>query len=563
MLQNLHVKNIALIDETEVDFGQGLNILTGETGAGKSILLGSVGLALGGKYSSDLLRNGAENGLVELTFSVDDGQIRQKLEEMDIIPDDGMVTLTRKFTGSRSISRINGETVNTGKLKEAAELLIDIHGQHDNKTLLQRKNHLVLLDLFGRKEIAPIKSEMSKCYKEYRAICKKEEETSLNDEERRRELSLYEFEVHEIEEAALRENEDEELEETYRRMTESRKITDAVAQTYRYTCEDSSANAGDCLTRAIRAFREAAEFDEEGDRLCALLMDVDSLLNDFNRELSAYLDELTFDEGEFYETERRLDLINGLKAKYGRTIEEIFTYRKLQEEKLEKLHKYEENLQELKERLRELENILEKKSDELAEIRKEYSKQLEQKIIQGLKDLNFLDVNFAIDFRKKKNYTDNGTDDIQYLISTNPGETLKPLGQIVSGGELSRIMLALKAILADRDEIETLIFDEIDTGISGRTAQKVSEKMAVIGQHHQVLCITHLPQIAAMADSHFEIEKHLQGTETITQIHVLKEHDSIRELARLLGGAEITPAVLENAKEMKELAQKQKNTRFK
>ena len=563
MLQNLHVKNIALIDETEVDFGQGLNILTGETGAGKSILLGSVGLALGGKYSSDLLRNGAENGLVELTFSVDDGQIRQKLEEMDIIPDDGMVTLTRKFTGSRSISRINGETVNTGKLKEAAELLIDIHGQHDNKTLLQRKNHLVLLDLFGRKEIAPIKSEMSKCYKEYRAICKKEEETSLNDEERRRELSLYEFEVHEIEEAALRENEDEELEETYRRMTESRKITDAVAQTYRYTCEDSSANAGDCLTRAIRAFREAAEFDEEGDRLCALLMDVDSLLNDFNRELSAYLDELTFDEGEFYETERRLDLINGLKAKYGRTIEEIFTYRKLQEEKLEKLHKYEENLQELKEHLRELENILEKKSDELAEIRKEYSKQLEQKIIQGLKDLNFLDVNFAIDFRKKKNYTDNGTDDIQYLISTNPGETLKPLGQIVSGGELSRIMLALKAILADRDEIETLIFDEIDTGISGRTAQKVSEKMAVIGQHHQVLCITHLPQIAAMADSHFEIEKHLQGTETITQIHVLKEHDSIRELARLLGGAEITPAVLENAKEMKELAQKQKNTRFK
>ena len=275
-----------------------------------------------------------------------------------------------------------------------------------------------------------------------------------------------------------------------------------------------------------------------------------SLLNDFNRELSTYLDELTFDEGEFYETERRLDLINGLKAKYGRTIEEIFTYRKLQEEKLEKLHKYEENLQELKERLRELENILEKKSDELAEIRKEYSKQLEQKIIQGLKDLNFLDVNFAIDFRKKKNYT-------------NPGETLKPLGQIVSGGELSRIMLALKAILADRDEIETLIFDEIDTGISGRTAQKVSEKMAVIGQHHQVLCITHLPQIAAMADSHFEIEKHLQGTETITQIHVLKEHDSIRELARLLGGAEITPAVLENAKEMKELAQKQKNTRFK
>ena len=362
MLQNLHVKNIALIDETEVDFGQGLNILTGETGAGKSILLGSVGLALGGKYSSDLLRNGAENGLVELTFSVDDGQIRQKLEEMDIIPDDGMVTLTRKFTGSRSISRINGETVNTGKLKEAAELLIDIHGQHDNKTLLQRKNHLVLLDLFGRKEIAPIKSEMSKCYKEYRAICKKEEETSLNDEERRRELSLYEFEVHEIEEAALRENEDEELEETYRRMTESRKITDAVAQTYRYTCEDSSANAGDCLTRAIRAFREAAEFDEEGDRLCALLMDVDSLLNDFNRELSSYVEDLNFDDETFFETEKRLDLINNLKAKYGQSIEEIQKYGERQKQKLSDLDRYEELFQEARENLlksqKKLEEVL-------------------------------------------------------------------------------------------------------------------------------------------------------------------------------------------------------------
>ena len=217
----------------------------------------------------------------------------------------------------------------------------------------------------------------------------------------------------------------------------------------------------------------------------------------------------------------------------------------------------------MKDRLAKLEKILFENSDKLSRIRREYSSQLEQKVIQGLKDLNFLDVNFAIDFQRKKNYTDNGFDDIVYLISTNPGESLKPLGQIVSGGELSRIMLALKAILADRDQIETLIFDEIDTGISGRTAQKVSEKMAVIGQHHQVLCITHLPQIAAMADSHFEIEKHLKGTETITQIHVLSEEDSVRELARLLSGTEITPAVLENAKEMKELAQKQKNTRLK
>ena len=231
--------------------------------------------------------------------------------------------------------------------------------------------------------------------------------------------------------------------------------------------------------------------------------------------------------------------------------------------RLEELQNYDAFREQTEKKLKISTDHLCRLCTDLSEIRKKASVELVKRIRSGLLDLNFLDVNFAIDFRKKKNYTDNGTDDIQYLISTNPGETLKPLGQIVSGGELSRIMLALKAILADRDEIETLIFDEIDTGISGRTAQKVSEKMAVIGQHHQVLCITHLPQIAAMADSHFEIEKHLQGTETITQIHVLKEHDSIRELARLLGGAEITPAVLENAKEMKELAQKQKNTRFK
>ena len=346
-------------------------------------------------------------------------------------------------------------------------------------------------------------------------------------------------------------------------MNNAKLIVDSLQLIHNLTGYETKEGAGETVGEALREFSHVTQYDQELAPLEETLTSVDGLLNDFNRELSAYLDDLTFDEGEFYETERRLDLINGLKAKYGRTIEEIFAYRKLQEEKLEKLRRYEENLQELKDRLEKLEKVLAQKSDELSEIRKEYSTQLEEKIIQGLKDLNFLDVNFAIDFQKKNGYSDNGTDEIQYLISTNPGESLKPLGQIVSGGELSRIMLALKAILADRDQIETLIFDEIDTGISGRTAQKVSEKMAVIGQHHQVLCITHLPQIAAMADSHFEIEKHLRGTETITQIHVLTENDSIRELARLLGGAEITPAVLENAKEMKELAQEQKNTRLK
>ena len=554
MLQNLHVKNIALIDETEVDFGQGLNILTGETGAGKSILLGSVGLALGGKYSSDLLRNGAENGLVELTFSVDDGQIRQKLEEMDIIPDDGMVTLTRKFTGSRSISRINGETVNTGKLKEAAELLIDIHGQHDNKTLLQRKNHLVLLDLFGRKEIAPIKSEMSKCYKEYRAICKKEEETSLNDEERRRELSLYEFEVHEIEEAALRENEDEELEETYRRMTESRKITDAVAQTYRYTCEDSSANAGDCLTRAIRAFREAAEFDEEGDRLCALLMDVDSLLNDFNRELSEYASKFEFSEEEFKETEERLNLINHLKAKYGSSVSDVLAYCESKRHRIEQLNDYDAYIKQIDEEKEKALKKVERVTKKLHDVRNRYKTVFADEICIHLKELNFLDTRFEIHLKDAGQFSANGKDEAEFYLALNPGEPVKPLENIASGGELSRIMLAIKTVLADAEDTPTLIFDEIDAGISGVTAAKVGEKLKLIGKSRQVICITHLSQIAAVADSHFLIEKSAENESVKTRIRLLNEEDSVKELARILGGDKITSSIMESAREMKEMA---------
>ena len=554
MLQNLHVKNIALIDETEVDFGQGLNILTGETGAGKSILLGSVGLALGGKYSSDLLRNGAENGLVELTFSVDDGQIRQKLEEMDIIPDDGMVTLTRKFTGSRSISRINGETVNTGKLKEAAELLIDIHGQHDNKTLLQRKNHLVLLDLFGRKEIAPIKSEMSKCYKEYRAICKKEEETSLNDEERRRELSLYEFEVHEIEEAALRENEDEELEETYRRMTESRKITDAVAQTYRYTCEDSSANAGDCLTRAIRAFREAAEFDEEGDRLCALLMDVDSLLNDFNRELSEYASKFEFSEEEFKETEERLNLINHLKAKYGSSVSDVLAYCESKRHRIEQLNDYDAYIKQIEEEKEKALKKVERVTKKLHDVRNRYKTVFADEICIHLKELNFLDTRFEIHLKDAGQFSANGKDEAEFYLALNPGEPVKPLENIASGGELSRIMLAIKTVLADAEDTPTLIFDEIDAGISGVTAAKVGEKLKLIGKSRQVICITQLSQIAAVADSHFLIEKSAENESVKTRIRLLNEEDSVKELARILGGDKITSSIMESAREMKEMA---------
>ena len=290
MLQNLYVKNLALIDETEVEFGEGLNILTGETGAGKSILLGSVTLALGGKYNAQMLRNGAKSGLVELTFYIKEEKILKKLEALDIYPEDGYLTLSRRLLEGRSVSKINGETVNMSVLKDVASLLIDIHGQHDNQTLLHRKNHLTLLDLYGKEQTDPLKEKMASCYQEWKAVCKKVEQSSLDEESRRRELSLAEFEVNEIEEAALKEGEDELLEEQYRKMTDSRKLTEGVAEAYQYTAEDERGNASDYLSRAIRSLQEAASFDEK--EIYLAILDTDGEMTDLEGYWKADIDTL-------------------------------------------------------------------------------------------------------------------------------------------------------------------------------------------------------------------------------------------------------------------------------
>lgn len=561
MLVHLHVKNLALIEEAEVEFGPGLNILTGETGAGKSILLGSMQLILGGKTSRNMIRENADYALVELLFQLENPRVLKKLEDLDLYPEEGQILLSRKIMDGRSISKINGETCTVGQMKAAAACLLDIHGQHEHQSLLYRDKQLEILDSYGRAQIFPQKTLVEEAYRQYRKSLEELNSLDIDEEQRNREMAFLEFEVTEIENAALTPGEDEELERQYKKLSNARKIMEVLQTVHTITGYENG--AGDMTGTALREMTKVTQYDEELESLSQTLNEADSLLNDFHRELSSYLDDLVFDEETFYQVERRLDLINNLKAKYGQEISGILSYRDKQIEKLEKLRKYEEYFQAAKEKVQKAEEKLEEASYELSKIRQEYKEQLEKKVVQGLKDLNFLDVDFAIRFDRRKNYTPNGFDDVEYEISTNPGEMRKPLGQIVSGGELSRIMLALKAILADRDEIETLIFDEIDTWISGRTAQKVSEKMAVIGNHHQVLCITHLPQIAAMADTHFEIEKHVRGSETTTQIHPLNEEDSVRELARLLGGAEITAAVLENAKEMKELAQVHKNTRLK
>ena len=563
MLVHLHVKNLALIEDIEVEFGPGLNILTGETGAGKSILLGSMQLILGSRIAKDMIREGASYALVELLFQVENPRAEEALGKLGIELEEGQVLLTRKILDGRSINKINGETCTVGQMKAVASCLLDIHGQHEHQSLLYQDKQLEILDAYGKDEIYPVKEKVNRAYRTYRDSLKKLKSLDMDEEQRNRERAFLEFEIKEIESANLNPGEDEELEKLYRKLDNGKKILETLQEVRDLTGNDSVQGAGEAVGNAVKELMRVTEYDSQLESMSSALQEIDGLLNDFNRELSSYVDELNFDGETFYETEKRLDLINNLKAKYGQSIEAIHTYCGNQKQKLEDLDRYEENFRRAKAEVEKSRAQLEIVSDKLSVIRKKYSQMLTDKIIEGLKDLNFLDVQFHIDFQRKKEYTDNGFDDIEYEISTNPGESVKPLGRIVSGGELSRIMLAIKAILADRDQIETLIFDEIDTGISGRTAQKVSEKMAVIGQHRQVLCITHLPQIAAMADTHFEIEKHVEGTETITQIHPLEGEESVRELARLLGGAEITPAVLGNAREMKELAQQQKNTRLK
>lgn len=557
MLRNLHVKNLALIDEAEVDFEKGLNILTGETGAGKSIIIGSINLALGEKVSKEMLRDNEENAFVELIFDVESDSLKEALSGLDVYPEDDMLILSRKISGGRSIAKINGESVPASKMKAVSALLIDIHGQHEHQSLLKKQKHLEILDDYARNELSDIKSELKETYKKYREVTKELEEASLDEESRMRELSLLEYEIHEIEEAALTAGEDEVLETKYRKLLNGKKIMEAIHAAHGLlSMEDGSAS--ELTGRAHRELSSVADYDDAIRGMADELLEIDNLLNDLNREIADYMDEAEFDDETFAETEQRLDEINHLKAKYGHTIEEILASLEEKQEKAEKLQNYDMYHKKLLQQENALKETLQKQSEKASAIRKKYAKELAEKIREQLVDLNFLDVRFEMKFEQKETFGADGFDEVEFVIATNPGEPLKPLGSVASGGELSRIMLALKTVLAKNDEIETLIFDEIDTGISGRTAQMVSEKMHMIAEHHQVICITHLPQIAAMADAHFSIEKSVENETTISTIRRLTEDEQVTELARMLGGVKITDTVLESAREMLNLAQNAK-----
>lgn len=547
MLLELHVRNLALIEQADVEFGGGLNILTGETGAGKSIIIGSVNLALGQKAAKDIIRSGAEYAYVELIFHVEEDK-RQALKNFDVeAGEDGTLIISRKIMPSRSISKINDETVTAGRLKAVTGLLIDIHGQHEHQSLLYPSKHLEILDTYGKSRTGELKKEVADTYRSYQKLRAALEEASGDAESRRREADFLQFEIEEIENAALKEGEEEKLTEQYRLYSNGRKIIASLSAAY-------EAVEADGIGRALQQVNEVADYDERLIGIRDQLYDVESIISDVHHEITSYMDDLSFDEEELAQLEERLDLIHNMQAKYGDTVEKIGKALVEKRIRLEQLEHFDEFRQETERELNKTAARLEALCGTLSAKRQEAAKKLTGQIREGLVDLNFLDVSFSMEFRRLDHYTADGYDEAEFVISTNPGEPMRSLGMVASGGELSRIMLAIKTVLADSDEIPTLIFDEIDTGISGRTAQMVSEKLSIIAKSHQVICITHLPQIAAMADCHFEIAKSAEGGRTTTQIHALDEEQMVAELARLLGGARITDTVLQNAREMKELA---------
>ncbi|MDD6690754.1 MAG: DNA repair protein RecN [Lachnospiraceae bacterium] len=559
MLISLHVKNLALIKEEEVTFTDGLNILTGETGAGKSIIIGSVNLALGGKADKAMIRTGEEFALIELVFLLDNDRQRQKLKELDIEPgEDDTILIKRKIYPGRTTCTVEGETVTAKELRAVSELLIDVYGQRENQSLLRRGAQLGIIDSFAGDEDAKVRAEVSASFSALKKMEKKYEEDNLDTAQRQREMDLLAYEVQEIQEAELKEGEDEELERDYRKMLGFQKITDALSESSQLS-DDEETSPSSRVGRALRALNTVQGLDPDLDALTAQLADIDSLLSDFGRAVTDYSESLSFDEAAFRQTEGRLDLINRLKDKYGRTIPDILEACDKRQARLDELTDYDAAREKLrKDMAREKEHLL-SLCRTLSGIRKRAAEEFKEKLTAQLLDLNFNQVDFSVEQLSGEEYlSSDGFDKITFYISMNPGESPRPLDTIASGGELSRIMLALKTVFAGKDEIHSFIFDEIDSGISGQTAWKVAEKMGRLAKDHQILCITHLAQIAAMEDAHFLIAKRVEDGRTESHITRLSEEESTRETARLLGTSSITRQALENAAELKKEAAKAK-----
>ena len=562
MLLGLHVKNLALIEEEEISFEDGLNILTGETGAGKSILLGSVNLALGAKADKSLIRTGADFALVELLFRIDNERQREKLKAMDIEPDeDGTVLIKRKIYPGRTQCSVCGETVTTHELRELSELWIDVYGQRENQRLLRREAQLQVLDEYAGEKAAELLPEVRALYRDFRGKEETAAQEDLDPAARARETDLLTYEVNEIESAQLRRKEDEELESRYRTLSSFRRIDEAL-QNAEGLLQEGEESAAEQVGRAVRALSRIQGIDPELDEVIAQTCEVDALLSNAARAILDYHAGLSFDPQEFAALEERLDLINHLKDKYGGSLESIEAALEQKRKRLEELSDYEALRKRQLLEAQQAKDALLAACRRLTELRTKAAKEFQEKMKRELLELNFNQVDFRAEItNREEQLSGNGCDSVVFYISMNPGEPVRPLDAIASGGELSRIMLALKTVFAGKDDIHTLIFDEIDSGISGQTAWKVAQKLGRLSADHQILCITHLPQIASMEEKHFLIEKTAENGRTTTHIRALDEEESCRELARMMGGERLTETTLQSAREMKEMAREARQRR--
>jgi len=545
MLDRLLVKDLALIEKSVVEFSGGLNVLTGETGAGKSILLGSIQLALGQKANKDLIRHGKEQAIVELDFSLTEEEVRriQALEE-DLELEEERLLIRRKISEKKSDIRVNDLGLTLAKLREITGGLLDLHGQHEHQSLLREGSHLEIIDGFRKKQGGKLLEEVADAYHLLQEKKRALQKFSLKEEERTRELDFLDFEIQELADAHLSAGEEAELTKEYS-LYENMDRLKSLLLSAKESLEEMD------FHRPIQAVEEAKDFDESLKGLSDSLYDLEAVGEDCLRSLDHYLDHAEVDEEKLFTLGERLEQIRRVMMKHGGTEAKALAALAKKEERRTFLLDYEKDEEKAKKAIVEQEKLLREKAVLLSKERQEDAKVLAKQIQGEMQEMGFLDTKFEFHFQEKKEPTEKGLDEVEAYVSLNPGEPLRPLREVGSGGELSRIMLSIKTVLADTEGVSTLIFDEIDSGISGRTAEKVGEKLQKIAKNHQVILITHLPQIAAKADHHFLIEKTVENGVTHTGIHPLTEKESIEELARLLGGDELSEASLENARELK------------
>lgn len=559
MIVELNINNFAIIDSLKINFTKGFNVITGETGAGKSIIVEGIGMILGSRASKDLVKSGRNKAILEALFYLENpDKINRKLDDFGIDRDgDNYLLISREiYSNGRSVSRVNGRTITLTMLNQITSTLVDVHGQHEHQSLLNINNHIKLIDSFGDEMLKNLLVQVENRYEELVEEKKKIEDLSIDALERDREIDLLKYQLEEIDNANLIDLDEEAITKEYLKMSNIKNIGYKLAEISNILDNDvyGSVSLLDGINKCIISLTDIMEFDDKIKEYTKTMEDIGFELQDLSRNIRNYLENIFLDEERLEFLEERLDTINGLKKKYGNTIEDILKYRENIHNRLEILLNNEKEIEKSNKKIQAIEKELFDCCTKLTNIRKSISKDIEILMTKELHELNMLEAVFKIDFERLDYFSPNGWDRVEFLISTNKGEPLKPLSKIVSGGEMSRIMLAFKTILADYDSIPCVIFDEIDSGISGRTAQIVGEKIKKISFKHQVICVSHLPQIAALADTHFVIEKDFVDNSTITKVRKLDNEERIEELSRLLGGVDLTDITKLHAKEMLEMS---------